>query len=164
MLKKTTIIFLLLFFLINICSEYSSAFLFKRNKASKQPTNNTEKTVQQKDEKKILVVEIFASWCPGCKNIQPILDQLKKELSQINIIQLDVSTPSKAEASRKLAKELKIISFYDANKSKTATVGIVTPTASEVIAVLYNDNNVNAYKAAVQEAEKKESEFTNPQL
>ena len=156
MFKKITA-FLLLFLLIGATTNNSSdAFFFGKKK--KQPVEK----VQKKEEKKVLVVQIYASWCPGCKNIQPTLDQLVKEVSDINFVQLDVSTPSKAQASAKLAKELKVDDFFAANKSKTATVAIVTPTTHEIISVFENDNDVENYKKAIEKAKTQEKSLENP--
>lgn len=161
MLKKLVLILVLISFFGITVNNASSAFFFKKHKTQgKQSTKSTEKT----GAKKVIVAEIYASWCPGCKNIQPTLDLLVKDLSQtIEFVQLDVSTPSKAEASQKLASELKIVDFYNANKNKTATVGIIIPTTGEAVAVFHNENSEEAYKPAIQEAQTKEKELQAPQ-
>ena len=157
MFKKITI-FLILFSLIGFY-EPSSALFFKRHKAKKQ---TVEQTPKKNEGKKILLVQIYASWCPGCKNIQPTLDQLLKETTDIELIQLDVSTPSKAKASAKQAEELKVADFYNANKSKTATVAVIIPTSTEIVTVFQNNNELNDYKTAIQEAKTKEQALKNP--
>ena len=144
-------------------NDSSSAFFFKRHKATnKQTTKSSEGTERKTGEKKIILAEIYASWCPGCKNIQPTLDQLVKDLSQIEVVQLDVSTPSKAEASQTVAQDLKITDFYNANKSKTATVGVVVPTTGEVVSIFHNENNEELYKPVIQDAQTKERELYLP--
>lgn len=155
---KKLITFFLLFSMVSFVSPSEAGF-FKRSKTVKK---NAHEQSEKKIEKGILVVEIFASWCPGCKNIQPTLDELVKEVSGIDFIQLDVSTPSRAKASAELAKELKISDFYNANKSKTATVAIIVKKSGEIISVFENNNNLEDYKTSIQQAQTKEKALENP--
>ena len=144
---------LIIFAFVSTLGISSEAFFFKHKKQGSAFTGNN--AIQQNEGNQILLVEIFASWCPGCKNIQPALDQLAKDLPDIKFIKLDVSTPSKAEVSNKIAKELGLLDFYKVNKNKTATVGIVTPVSKEVVAIFNNENNVDVYKTAIQDARTK---------
>ena len=138
----------------------SSAFFFKKHKTTgKQTGKSDEGTVEKSGEKKVIVAEIYASWCPGCKNIQPTVDQLVRDFPQIELVQLDVSTPSKAEASQKIAKNLKIIDFYNANKNKTATVGVIVPTTGEVVSIFHNENSEDLYKPAIHDAQTKDKSY-----
>ena len=149
---------MLISFLGATLNNSSSAFFFKKHKT----TNKHTVRIQQSGEKKIILAEIYASWCPGCKNIQPTLDQIAKDFPQIELVQLDVSTPSKAEVSQKVASDLKIIDFYNVNKSKTATVGVIVPTTGEVVSVFHNENSEDLYKPAIQDAQTKEKELHLP--
>ena len=159
MIRKIILVLMLVFFMGATVNDPSNAFPFKKHKGvSKQPV----KVEQRVGEKKIILAEIYASWCPGCKNIQPTLDLLIKDFPQIELVQLDVSTPSKAEASQKLAKDLKIIDFYNINKSKTATVAVIIPTTGEVVSIFHNENSEDLYKPAIQDAQTKEKELHNP--
>lgn len=161
MLKKVVVVLLLFSLMSIVSSESSHAGFFKKLRESRKHATEEKKAVLQ-EEKKVLVVEIYASWCPGCRNIQPTLDQLIREEDGINLVQLDVSTPSKAKASEKQARDLKIASFYTANKSKTSTVGIITPTVKEIVSVFQNNDDIDDYKAAIQEAKTKEKALENP--
>ena len=158
MFRKIVLVFILVSFLETALCNSSEAFLFKKHKDNNQPV----KAVKQVGEKKIIIAEIYASWCPGCKNIQPTIDSLLKNFPQVELVQLDVSTPSKAEASQKLAGEFMILDFYNAHKSKTATVGIIVPTSGESVAVFHNENNEELYKAPIQDAQVKEKELHIP--
>ena len=163
MFKKIVLILMLISLTGVTVNNSSSAFFFKKHKATnKQTTKSNVKVEQKASEKKIILAEIYASWCPGCKNIQPTLDQLIKDFPRIELVQLDVSTPSKAEASQKIAKDLKIIDFYNVNKSKTATVGVIVPTTGEVVSIFHNENSDELYKPAIQDAQTKEKELHNP--
>ena len=163
MFRKIILIFMLVCLIEVTTSSPSDAFFFKRHKTgSKQSTKSVESIEQKVGEKKIILAEIYASWCPGCKNIQPTLDLLVRDFPQIELVQLDVSTPSKAEASQKLAKDLKIVDFYNTNKSKTATVGVIVPTTGEVVSIFHNENNEETYKPSIQDAQGKEKELYQP--
>ncbi len=148
---------LLAFFITSFSLEgNASIFPKKANKAEKINTQVKPEKKDKKEEKKILLVEIYASWCPGCKNIQPTLDQVLKEVSDIELVQLDVSTPSKSKIAEKRANELNIKGFYQANKSKTATVGIIIPFKNDIVSVFHNNNSIDDYKIAIQEAKTKQ--------
>ncbi|OGI20618.1 MAG: hypothetical protein A3B68_08680 [Candidatus Melainabacteria bacterium RIFCSPHIGHO2_02_FULL_34_12] len=157
MLKNLIIYFLIFTLGLLTFNNESQAFFFKK-KGDKNHTKSEQ--ADQVGGKKILVVEIFASWCPGCKNIQPTLDQLIKETPDIDFLQLNVSTPSKAKISEKTAKELKLTEFYELNKSKTATVGIVVPSSGEIVSVFQNNNDIEEYKTSIEEARTKEKALT----
>ncbi|GET38008.1 hypothetical protein MiSe_27620 [Microseira wollei NIES-4236] len=81
-----------------------------------------------------VVVDVFASWCPGCKNIAPTLSQLKQEYSdKVNFVVLDVTEQAKLQATATTAKKLGLGQFLEATKSQTSTVAIVDPaTVSDV--------------------------------
>ena len=163
MFRKIVLIVMLISLIGITVNNSSSAFFFKKHKATnKQAAKSNVKVEQKAGEKKIILAEIYASWCPGCKNIQPTLDLLAKAFPQIELVQLDVSTPSKAEASQKVAKDLKIIDFYNVNKSKTATVGVIVPTTGEVVSIFHNENSKDLYRPSIQDAQTKEKELHLP--
>ena len=147
---RNILILLVLFLLLGLNTlNPSFAGLFKKKKVQK------DQVTEQAKEAMILLVEVFASWCPGCKNIQPTLDQLLAENQDLELIQLDVSTPSKAKIAAKRAEELGVKDFFALNKSKTATVGVVVPS-KELISVFQNNNDLDDYKAAIEKAKTKE--------
>ena len=163
MLREIVLFLMLISFILTTVDNRSYAFFFKKHKTTNNQSINSNAGLQQiAGAKKIILAEIYASWCPGCKNIQPTLDQLLKDFPQIELVQLDVSTPSKAEASQKTAAELMIIDFYNANKSKTATIGVIIPTTGEAVSIFHNENNEEVYKPAIQNAQTKEKEFHLP--
>lgn len=160
MIRKITLFTFILSLLAFNSFYVADAFFFKKHKATKK--EEAIKEEEKKKEAQVLVVQIFASWCPGCKNIQPTLDQLVNEVEDINFVQLDVSTPSKSQTSSKRAKELKINDFYSANKSKTSTVAVIVPGTGEIISIFENNNNLEEYTEAIEKAKTKQKTLENP--
>ncbi len=163
MFIKRSVLFLLVLLLVNLWVNSlnpATASFFKKGKTKKK--QSATQTVQKAENKKVLLIQIYASWCPGCKNIQPTLDQLTKENTDFELVQLDVSTPSKAKISAKKAEELKVIDFYNANKSKTATIGVFVPTTLEIVSVFQNNSVVEDYIQAINEAKTKEKSLEQP--
>lgn len=150
MLNKLVVIVSLLTLFSILITNNSEALFFKKNKAEKKEAS------EKKGENKILVVEIYAQWCPACKNIQPALDLLLKDIKDIEFIQLDVTNPTSAAKSRDLAEELGIEDFYQLHKSKTSTVAVFVPSTKEIVKVFQNNNDVDDYKDAIQLAKTKE--------
>ena len=163
MVKKLLIFFLLLSLFLSGLSKPSYASFFKNLKKHRtEKKQSVQESDKKAEEKKVLVVEIYASWCPGCKNIEPTLDYLSKSNTDIEFIQLDVSTPSKAKVSEQRAKDLKITDFFNANKSKTATVAIIIPSTLEAVSVFQNNNAIEDYLASIKTAKEKEEALKNP--
>ena len=157
------LLLLLLFSFIQTTISPSSAGFFKKLKFSGTKSHKTDKNVGETAKKEVSLAVIYASWCPGCKNIQPTLDQIEKEFKdKINLIYFDVSTPKKALESAKKAKELKLADFYNSYKSKTSTVAVVVPKSSEVVTIFQNNNSVDSYKAAIEAALIKAKALENP--
>lgn len=160
MLRKTLLALVAFLVIGFMFSQPVSAGFFKKFKSSKKHVKEQE--VKENRQKKALIVEIFASWCPGCKNIEPTLELLIKDNPDIEFVKLDVSTPSKAKASEEQAEKLKIIDFYNANKSKTATVAVFVPSTLELVSVFQNNSDIEEYKHALKESEDKEHALRQP--
>jgi thiol-disulfide isomerase/thioredoxin len=95
---------------------------------------------------KPVVVDIYASWCPGCKNIAPTLAQLRRQYAgKANFVMLDVSDSKKTQSSMKTAAKLGLTSFFNANKAQTATVAIIDPATGKVTQQFRNNAELNAY-------------------
>ena len=95
---------------------------------------------------KPVVVDIYASWCPGCKNIAPTLSQLRQQYgTKASFIVFDVSDAKKTQASMKMATKLGLAGFFNANKAQTATVAIIDPATGKVTKQLRNNADLAAY-------------------
>jgi thiol-disulfide isomerase/thioredoxin len=102
---------------------------------------------------KPVVVDVFATWCAGCKNIAPTLSQLKQQYSgKVNFVVLDVTDRAKLKQTEAMAKRLGLGKFLAANKSKTSTVAIVDPATGDILAMYKNNPNKADYTKILETA------------
>ena len=95
---------------------------------------------------KPVVVDVFATWCPGCKNIAPTLSQLKQEYSdKVNFVVLDVTDQAKLQETAINANKLGLGQFLEVTKSQTSTVAIVDPATGDILAMFKNNPNKADY-------------------
>jgi thiol-disulfide isomerase/thioredoxin len=89
---------------------------------------------------KPVVVDVFATWCAGCKNIAPTLSQLKQDYAgKVNFVVLDVTDKDKVEQTQAQAEKLGLSKFLEAKKSKTSTVAIVDPGTGNILTMFKNN-------------------------
>ncbi len=99
---------------------------------------------------KPVVVDIYASWCPACKNIAPTLSQLKQQYgNKAHFVVLDVTNRQTTAASMKKAAQLGLTSFLTANKSQTGTVAIIDPASGKVTKQYRNNAELSDYTAVL---------------
>jgi thiol-disulfide isomerase/thioredoxin len=102
---------------------------------------------------KPVVVDIYAEWCPGCKNIAPTLSQLKKEYQgKVYFVVLDVTDRDSTAQAEAKAKELGLTAFFDANKSQTSTVAIIDPGTGKVLKQFRNNPKTSDYTEVINAA------------
>jgi thiol-disulfide isomerase/thioredoxin len=102
---------------------------------------------------KPVVVDIYASWCPGCKNIAPMLSQLKQKYGdKANFVVLDVTDGKTTKTSMKMADSLGLTSFFNANKSKTSTVAIIDPATGKITKQFQNNAEITEYSSVLDRA------------
>ncbi|UFP96033.1 TlpA family protein disulfide reductase [Gloeobacter morelensis] len=100
-----------------------------------------------------LIVDVYASWCAACKNIEPTLSELRQQYGdKVNFVVLDVSDKAKAAASEQKAKQLGLGKFLEANKAQTGTVAIIDPATGNILAQHYNNPDRAAYTEVITKA------------
>ncbi|MEK3732442.1 MULTISPECIES: thioredoxin [Paenibacillus] len=52
--------------------------------------NVTDASFDREIEKGTVLVDFWATWCPPCKLIAPILDELDQEMPDLKIVKVDV--------------------------------------------------------------------------
>lgn len=103
---------------------------------------------------KPLLVRIHADWCPACTATQPTIDELRSAYAgKINFVQFVVTNAKTAAAAQALATRLGLESFYQATKSATSTVAVIDPQNRKIYATLYNDGNLQDYRAAIDDVQ-----------
>ncbi|MEM1370477.1 MAG: thioredoxin family protein [Cyanobacteria bacterium P01_H01_bin.15] len=96
---------------------------------------------------KPVVVDVYATWCAGCKNIEGTLSQLKQDYAEkVNFVVLDVSDRGKVKSSTAMAEKLGLGEFLEATKSKTSTVAIIDPATGDILAMYKNNPNIEDYR------------------
>jgi thiol-disulfide isomerase/thioredoxin len=99
---------------------------------------------------KPVVVDIYASWCRNCKNIEPTLAQLKQLYSKkMHLVVFDVSDRKTTQASAEMAAKLGLTDFFNANKSQTSTVAIIDPASGKIIKEFQHNPNLTEYTAII---------------
>jgi thiol-disulfide isomerase/thioredoxin len=97
---------------------------------------------------KPVVVDIYASWCPACRNIAPVLSQLKQQYqNKVNFVVLDVRDRESVSASMKMANKLGLTQFFNTYKAQTSTVAIIDPATGKIIKQFRNNADIAEYQA-----------------
>ncbi|WP_434686603.1 thioredoxin family protein [Pseudanabaena minima] len=107
----------------------------------------------QKLQGKPVVVDVYASWCPACKNIAPTVSELKKEYDgKVEFVVLDVSDKTTTAAAEATAQELGLSKFLAENKTQTGSLTIVDPTTGKILAQHRNNADKMAYTKVLDAA------------
>jgi thiol-disulfide isomerase/thioredoxin len=102
---------------------------------------------------KPVVVDIYASWCPACRNIAPTLTQLKQQYkNKVNFVVLDVRDRETTANSIKMARKLGLTRFFDANKAQTSTVAIIDPATGKILKQFRNNSDIAEYKSIIDQS------------
>ncbi len=102
---------------------------------------------------KPVVVDVFATWCPGCKNIASTLQTLRTEYKgKVNFVVLDVTDRTTSQQSQQLAQKLGLSKYFEANKASTSTVAIIDPVNGKVLAQFQNNPNKESYTTVLNTA------------
>jgi thiol-disulfide isomerase/thioredoxin len=102
---------------------------------------------------KPVVVDVYASWCPACKNIAPTVSQLKQQYAgKVNFVVLDVSDRSSTAKAEATAKKLGLSAFLAANKTQTGSLTIVDPATGKILSQHRNNPDKATYTSVLDAA------------
>jgi thiol-disulfide isomerase/thioredoxin len=72
-----------------------------------------------------LVAVVRADWCPACRRLEPVVKQLEAELKgRARFVYLDLTSDDTSAHAARLAAELGIDGFYEANGGSTGVVAV----------------------------------------
>jgi thiol-disulfide isomerase/thioredoxin len=109
--------------------------------------------LSKKYQGKPIVVEIYASWCPACKNVAPTFAQLKKQYAgKVNFLVLDVSDKSSTSRSKNAAQQAGLSQFFSQNISQTGLVAIIDPATGNILAQHRNNPDKSDYTSVLDAA------------
>lgn len=102
--------------------------------------------------KRPTVAIIRADWCSACQKLEPTMMELKSQYKdRIDFVMLDVTDDQKAAQSAAKARKLGLASFFEANKRKTSTVVVLSPSHKIVFQTMQNFDR-DVYVKAFDEA------------
>jgi len=118
-----------------------------------KPSASVGGPLAQKLQGKPVVVDVYATWCPACKNIAPTISDLKKEYEgKVEFVVLDVSDKSTTAAAEATAKELGLSKFLAENKTQTGSLTIIDPATGKILAQYRNNADKAAYTQVLDKA------------
>lgn len=121
--------------------------------AAKAASASVGGPLAQKLQGKPVVVDVYASWCPACKNIAPTVSDLKKEYEgKVEFVVLDVSDKSTTATAEATAQELGLSKFLSENKTQTGSLTIVDPATGKILAQYRNNPDKTAYTKVLDAA------------
>lgn len=98
------------------------------------------------------VAIIRADWCSACQKLEPTMMELKSQYGdRIDFVILDVTDDQKTAQSAAKARKLGLGNFFEANKQKTSTVVVLSPSRKIVFQTMHNYDR-EAYVKAFDEA------------
>ncbi len=153
MLKLTTIFLGLTLGSLTILDLPAQATSTQQNAASTKAPVTTIAQLSKKFQGKPVVVEIYASWCPACKNVAPTVSQLKKQYAgKANFLVFDVSDQGSTARSRNAAQQAGLSQFFSQNISQTGLVAIIDPATGNVLAQHRNNPDKSDYTSVLDAA------------
>jgi thiol-disulfide isomerase/thioredoxin len=113
----------------------------------------TAKPLAEQLQGKPVVVDIYATWCPGCKNIAPTLSSLKQQYQgRAHFVVFDVTDRTTTQMAEEKAKQLGLSEFLMANKTQTSMVAIIDPATGNVLQQFRNNPDKGDYVSALDTA------------
>jgi thiol-disulfide isomerase/thioredoxin len=95
-----------------------------------------------------LVVKIHADWCGTCVKLTSVWEELQAGYGDsARFVVLDVTDRSATVASAIEAERLGISEFFDANKGRTGTIGILDPATGEAVEIFKGETDAEVYES-----------------
>lgn len=93
----------------------------------------------QDQEKKPLVLVVYADWCPYCQNLKPVLALMNERYrGNIRYVVLDITSDATTAKAREQARNLGMEKFFEQNYVKTSLVVIKDPAGREIFRAIHD--------------------------
>jgi thiol-disulfide isomerase/thioredoxin len=154
MRKLTTIVLGLTLGSLTVLELPAQATSNQQNSTSvNAPVTTIAQALSKKYQGKPVVVEIYASWCPACKNVAPTVAQLKRQYAgRANFLVLDVTDQGSTSKSQKVAQQAGLSQFFSQNISQTGLVAIIDPATGSILAQHRNNPDASDYTSVLDAA------------
>lgn len=86
--------------------------------------NKVNELNQVLKENKYVIADFYADWCPPCKALAPILEDLSKEVNDVTFIKVNVDHSEELKDKFKISSIPTLIYFKD-NQESTKTFGFI---------------------------------------
>lgn len=105
----------------------------------------------QDQEKKPLVLVVYADWCPYCQNLKPVLALMNERYrGNIRYVVLDITSDATTAKAREQARNLGLEKFFEQNYVKTSLVVIKDPAGREVFRAIH-DYDFHHYESVLEQ-------------
>ncbi|HQZ97535.1 MAG TPA: thioredoxin family protein [Pyrinomonadaceae bacterium] len=102
------------------------------------------------DDKRPVVAIIAADWCPYCKRIDPVVNEVKSSYSEkLNFVVFDVTNAETTALAKAKAEKLGMSDFFNEYKGKTSTVAVLKD--HKVVFKTSNNDKKSDYEKAFDE-------------
>ncbi len=89
--------------------------------------------------KRPTVAIIRADWCTACQKLEPtMLELISQYKDRIDFVMLDVTDDKKTTQAASTARKLGLRKFFAANKKKTSTVVVLSPSHKILFQTMQN--------------------------
>ena len=78
----------------------------------------------QEIEQGTVVVDFFATWCPPCKMLEPVLNEVSQEITQAKFIKVDIDQSMKLAQQHNITTVPTVMVFKD-GKPVDSLVGFI---------------------------------------
>jgi hypothetical protein len=100
----------------------------------------------------LYLVKIHSDWCGTCTRMEPLWTRLGEECGdKAQLVLLDVTDRESTENSSREAERLGLKEFFDAHKSKTATIAVIEAATGKPVAVFKGEMDFAKYEAVLTE-------------
>jgi thiol-disulfide isomerase/thioredoxin len=111
----------------------------------------TGRAQEQEQEKKPLVMVVYADWCPLCQSLKPVLALMNERYrGKIRYVLLDVTTEATTAQAKSRARSIGQEAFFNENYVATSMVVIKDPAGHELFRARH-DYDFHHYEAVLDQ-------------